>query len=292
MFEPDAAGQDRKGLAESLRALRRDSGLSGERLANRAHMSQSKISRIESGRVLPSITEVERILTALKVPTNQAAELLALAKIANTDFLSRRKMRRLGATYRQREIAALMDQSSHIRFVLPTALPGLLQTPEYVRSNVSDPMSRVSDDQKPVLLAAKLASREALQRPDKRFSFLLTEAAVRRRVASSADMAEQVEHLVSASSMATVDLEVIPLDAEAAKWPINIFIIYDERLVIVETEAGSMALRDPVDVREHLELFEYYRRNALAGEECREFLRVIAADFRNRARGSGGAPPL
>lgn len=42
-------------------------------------------------------------------------------------------------------------------------------------------------------------------------------------------------------------------------------------------------MRDPVDVREHLELFEYFRRNALRGEECREFLRAIAAEFRSRA---------
>lgn len=246
-------------------------------------MSQSKISRIETGRVLPSITEVERILAALGVSADQVGELLALAKIANTDFLNRRKMRRLGAGHRQREIAALMEQSNHIRFILPTALPGLLQTSEYVRSNISDPMSRVSEDQRPVLMAAKLGVQGVLQRQDKHFSFLLTEAAVRRRVSSAAVMADQVDHLISVSLMNTVDLEVIPLDAPAAKWPINIFIIYDGRLVVVETEAGSMALRDPVDVQEHLELFEYYRRKALAGEECREFLRGIAGEFRRRS---------
>lgn len=283
MFEPDAVRQDRKGLAESLRALRRDSGLSGERLAKRAHMSQAKISRIETGRLLPSITDVERILRALEVPTDEAAELLSLAKIANTDFLSRRKTRRYGLPHRQREIAALMEQSSQIRFVLPTMLSGLLQTPEYVRSDVYDPMNRVSDDQKEELIAAKLARQEVLHRTDKHFSFLLTEAAVRCHVASAAAMAVQVDHLASVSTAPTVDLDVIPLDVQASSAPINIFTIYDERLVIVETEAGEMALRDPVDVREHLELFEYYRRNALTGDECREFLRAIADDFRGRA---------
>lgn len=283
MFEPAAAGQDRRGLAQSLRALRRDSGLSGERLAKRTHMSQAKISRIETGRVLPSITEVERILKALEVPPDEAAALLALAKIANIDFVTRRKSRRLGVAHRQRELAALIEQSSHVRFVLPTMLTGLLQTTEYVQSNVHNPMLRISDDQKPVLIAAKGARQEILHRADKHFSFLLTEAAVRCQIVPPAAMAVQVDHLVEVSMMPSVDLEVIPLDVQSSKLPINTFTIYDERLVTVETDTVLMALRDPVDVREHLELFEYYRGNALTGEECREFLRSIAADFRDRA---------
>lgn len=285
MFEPDSLGQDRRGLAQSLRALRKHAGLSGERLAKRLHMSQAKISRIETGRTLPSIVEVEQILRALEVAPDDAADLLALARIANTDFLSRRRTRRSGLAHRQREIAAVMEQSHQIRFVLPTVLSGLLQTPAYVRSDVYDPMNKVSDAQKEELVDAKLARQEILHRADKHFSFLLTEAAVRRYVVSPADMAVQIEHLVAVSLLTTVELEVIPLDVRASSAPINIFAIYDERLVAVETEAGSMAFRDPVDVQEHLELFEYYRRKALVGEECREFLKGIAGEFRRRARG-------
>lgn len=195
-----------------MRALRKGSGLSGERLAKRAHMSQAKISRIETGRILPSIVEVERILKALEVQGDSAAELLNLTKIANTDFLSRRKMRRLGSSHRQREIVALMEQSSHIKFVLPTALSGLLQTPEYIRSDVYSPVSRSSADQKPALIAAKLARQEILSRADKHFDFLLTEAAVRRYATAPAEMADQVDHLISLSVLSTVDLEVIPLN--------------------------------------------------------------------------------
>ncbi len=285
MFEPDRTSQDRSGLAASLRALRKSAGLSGERLAKRIHMSQARISRIETGRTLPSITEVERILKALEVPKQEAEELLSLAKLANIDFLSRRKNRRIGMAHRQREIAALMEQSNHLRFVLPTALSGLLQTSEYVRSNVHDPMIRASEDEKPKLIGAKLARQEILDRADKHFSFLLTEAAVRRFGTSAADMAVQVDKLVAVSVKPSVELEVIPLDIQMAKAPLNIFTIYDDSLVTVETEAGLMALRDPLDVQEHLELFEYYRRKALTGEECRKFLRGIAGEFRRRARG-------
>jgi hypothetical protein len=43
-------------------------------------MPQSEVSRIESGRILPTVVDVERILTALKVPSEVAAALLSLAR--------------------------------------------------------------------------------------------------------------------------------------------------------------------------------------------------------------------
>lgn len=48
----------------------------------------------------------------------------------------------------------------------------------------------------------------------------------------------------------------------------------------VETEAGTLALRDPQDVREHPDLFEHFRGRSLKGQECRDCLALVAADFR------------
>jgi len=64
-LDPARAGQDRRNLAHALHDLRKASGLSGERLARRCGMSQSKVSRIETGRLLPSVVDVEQMLTAL-----------------------------------------------------------------------------------------------------------------------------------------------------------------------------------------------------------------------------------
>jgi hypothetical protein len=46
-LDPAQAGEDRQNLADALRDLRKASGLSGDRLARRCGMSQSKVSRIE-----------------------------------------------------------------------------------------------------------------------------------------------------------------------------------------------------------------------------------------------------
>ncbi|WP_184725236.1 helix-turn-helix domain-containing protein [Saccharopolyspora phatthalungensis] len=86
-IEPDArrASSD---LADTLRKLRKAAGLSGERLAVRCAMSQAKISRIERGKTIPSVVDVERILQALEVPPDATDEIVALARRANVEHIS------------------------------------------------------------------------------------------------------------------------------------------------------------------------------------------------------------
>ena len=112
--------------------------MTGDRLAARCGISQGKISRFETGKVLPSVTDVERILLALGVGGDHAADLLAMARLANTEFQSTRAGLRRGLHQKQRELAALEESSSHIRFFLPLMITGLLQTPEYARASLAN----------------------------------------------------------------------------------------------------------------------------------------------------------
>ncbi|MGW0576591.1 helix-turn-helix domain-containing protein [Streptomyces sp. NPDC002920] len=48
-FEPQQLGQSKTDLAEKLRELRKRAGLTGDRLARRCNMSQSQISKFETG---------------------------------------------------------------------------------------------------------------------------------------------------------------------------------------------------------------------------------------------------
>src|SRR6516162_11489049 len=81
VFEPEELGQRKDELAGALREARKRAGLTGNRLAARCGISQSKISKIETGKVLPSATDVERMLTALGVGGERSADLMALARL-------------------------------------------------------------------------------------------------------------------------------------------------------------------------------------------------------------------
>jgi transcriptional regulator with XRE-family HTH domain len=81
VFEPEELGQRKDELALALRDARKAAGLTGDRLAARCGISQSKISKLETGKVLPSTSDVERILSALGVGEERQRELAALARL-------------------------------------------------------------------------------------------------------------------------------------------------------------------------------------------------------------------
>jgi transcriptional regulator with XRE-family HTH domain len=130
-IEANGQTRRRKDLAATLVDLRKAAGLSGERLAVRCSMSQSKISRIETGKILPSVIDVERILKALEVPALVVSELLALTRAANVDYASWRAYARVGLQQKQAELKALEESATEIRHFLPAVPTGLLHVAEY-----------------------------------------------------------------------------------------------------------------------------------------------------------------
>jgi transcriptional regulator with XRE-family HTH domain len=280
MLDPEWSEVDRLELATALRDLRRAAGLSGHALGARVYMSQTKISRIETGRIIPSITDVELIVYALDVDPERSRELVSMARAANTEFRSGRLRTRAGPAVRQRDLQALEAQCQVQRHFLPTMVTGLIQTPAYARQALSWPEER-SPAVVEEIVNHKVQRQEILHREDKQFVFLLTEAALRWRLLDSADMAAQIEQIARVASRTNVAIEIIPFRTRVPVGPLNVFVVYDDRLARVESETGLLVLRDPTDVRYYLDLFAQYQRYALGGEEAREFLLEIANEFRH-----------
>jgi transcriptional regulator with XRE-family HTH domain len=275
VFEPEELGQRKDELATALREARKQTGLTGERLAARCGISQSKISKIETGKVLPSATDVERILVALGVGGERTADLMALARLANTEFQSVRASLQRGLHQKQRELAALEADSQHIRFFLPLMITGLLQTPEYARASLAN-----FPGDHPQAIAKRLDRQAALYNQAKRFTFVLTEAAVRWQLCEPRVMAVQMGRLASLSELPNIRLGVIPLDKYVPDGPLNTFTVYDERIATAETFGGIIMMRDPRDVNYHLELFAFFERYAAFDAEVRALLESYAHGFR------------
>jgi transcriptional regulator with XRE-family HTH domain len=275
VFEPEELGQRKDELALALREARKRAGLTGDRLAARCGISQSKISKIETGKVLPSVTDVERILTVLGVGGERTTDLMALARLANTEFQSVRASLRRGLHQKQRELAALEADSQHIRFFLPLMITGLLQTPEYARAS----MANFPGDH-PQAIAKRLDRQAALYKPAKRFTFVLTEAAVRWQLCEPRVMAVQMGRLASLSELPNIRIGVIPLDTYVPDGPLNTFTVYDERIATAETFGGVILMRDPRDVAYHLGLFAFFEQYAVFDDEVRARLESYAGAFR------------
>lgn len=267
-------------LAATLQELRRAAGLSGTVLGAMVFMSQAKVSRIENGRIVPSITDVELIVHALGVGAERSRELVGLARVANSEYRSGRRLEQRGAGARQRDHLALEKQARLTRTFLPTMLAGSVQIPAYTRQAVSGTPRVCPPDLIDEVLAGKALRRDVLHDPDREFVFIHTEAALRWRLIDVAGMAAQMEHLAVVGDRPNVSIEVIPLAAVVPAGPLHMFVIYDDRLVGIEVKTGMLMLRDPVDVAQYAELFAFYRSHALRGEAARDFVLSIAEDFR------------
>ncbi|GGR30344.1 helix-turn-helix domain-containing protein [Streptomyces roseolus] len=275
-FEPEQLGQSAQELAATLRKLRKQAGLSGDRLAARCNMSQSKVSRIESGKVRPSLVDIERILRALDAPPALVAEVSALARIAATEWQDARSMRRKGLHKKQLELAGLEASSTEFRFFLLSMLTALLSTPEYIRAS----LAHIPGDHSKAV-ARKLERQEVLYDRRKRFTFIITEQAARSPFVSPDAMAVQLDRLASLTHLPNVRLGVLPIETRLPGCPLNTFTVYDERLATVETTAGVMVFCDPRDVRMYLDEFAGYDERALFGEAARERLAEWATAFRS-----------
>lgn len=277
-LDPDRLTQDRHDLAQGLRTLRRAAGLSGERLAARTAMSQTRISRIETGKLVPTIADVERLLTALNAPPEVREEFLDLARVASLGYKSMRAYAETGLWRAQEEITALIRASTLVRQFLSVIPSGLLQTEAYARHVLtpSIPGDVAWDVEKAV--AARLKSQQTLHDGKREFRFVLLEQALRWPAAPPRVLAEQCTHIATITTLSNVDLRIVP-QGETLGAPMNFFVIYDERLVAVELFGGELVYRDPKDIAYHASVFEHFASRAVNGEAARELLHRMAGEF-------------
>lgn len=243
-------------------------------------MSQSKLSRIECGQQLPTVADTERILKALEVPHETARELLAVARAANVDYVSFRALARVGLWQRQNELQALAESSREVRLFLPAIPSGLLQTREYAHDVLTPTVEGRTARNVTRAVEARMARQALLADESRHFRFVLTEQAIRWPRTSPDIVADQLLSIAKVAKGANVDLAIVPFAAgEVRASPLNVFTVYDERLVSVETFSGSMTLRDPRDIGYHVKLWEYFYSHALSGTDAREMLVTVAHEI-------------
>ncbi|MDO0925934.1 helix-turn-helix transcriptional regulator [Streptomyces sp. TG1A-8] len=264
-------------LGAALRALRQASGKEAKVVARSAVMSTAKLSKIENGRVAPATADVERILTALDVSPEIKAEYLAAARAQATEATAWRLFRRMGYHKKQQQIRALESSMTLLRLFQPSLVPGLLQTPEYIRA-VLEPKG-LTDEQLSRTVSARIERQRVLYDTSKALHFVVTEPVLRWRLLPPAMMAGQLDRIVSVSRLPNVDVRVAPLDAPQRDVPGHSFVIRDDRVVTVETTHAEVVVTDPRDVSLYVEKFDRFASVSLAGDAMRDLVEGIRDAF-------------
>ena len=240
-------------------------------------MSASKLSRIETGKATPTVMDVERVLTAVGVSDQVRAELSEAARRAATEAVAWRLYRRMGMARHQDDIGAIEADTAVQRLFQPSCMPGLTQTPEYVRAILAG--KDLTEEVLSQTVAARLRRQQVLYRGEKSFRFIITESVLRWRLLSPAEMAMQLDRLIALSRLSHIWIGVVPLSADMSEVPTSSFVVYDSRLVVVEIPHAEVTTHEPRDVELYRGKFERFARVCLAGEEMRGFVARARDEF-------------
>ncbi|MFJ3630288.1 helix-turn-helix domain-containing protein [Streptomyces albidoflavus] len=197
-------------LGSQLRRLREGRGITREAAGYSIRASESKISRMELGRVSFKARDVEDLLTLYGVADGaERAALLDLAREANVAGWWHSYSDVLPGwfqTYVGLEGAASLIRVYEVQFV-----HGLLQTEAYAHAVVERGMPGASAAEIDRRVALRLERQKLLvseRAPG--FHVVLDEAALRRPYGDRMVMREQLEHLIEISERPNVTLQVMP----------------------------------------------------------------------------------
>ncbi|QOC91938.1 XRE family transcriptional regulator [Micromonospora craniellae] len=200
-------------LGAQLRRLRESRGVTRENAGWEIRSSESKISRMELGRVGFKERDVADLLTLYGVTAEQErGALLKLARDANNPGWWHRYGDVLPSwfqSYLGLEAAAALIRSYEVQFV-----PGLLQTREYARAVVLLGHGQAAPAEIDRRVDLRMRRQEVLQRvKPPRLWAVVDEAALRRPIGGPQVMRGQLESLLKATQTPNVRVQVIPFAA-------------------------------------------------------------------------------
>ncbi|MBT2386951.1 helix-turn-helix domain-containing protein [Streptomyces sp. ISL-11] len=265
-------------IGRALRALRDASGLTGDAVARRASMSAGKLSKIETGKVRPTVQDVDLVLTAIGVSEEIKQEFLVTARAEATEATAWRLLRRMGPWKHQKTIRAIEAGTTTLRLFQGQLIPGLLQTPEYATAVFSLPPALPEETQAKTV-AARLKRQSVLYESGRSFQFLICEHVLTWRISEPVVMALQLDRLVSVSRLPNVSLGVVPAERRMPDFPMTCFSLHDDRIVIVETFHSEVTTRDPKDVQLYLDTFDRFAAVAVYGDDMKALVEGIRDGF-------------
>ncbi|MFI9412541.1 helix-turn-helix domain-containing protein [Nocardia gamkensis] len=262
----------REALGKRLREIRRRAGITGRELSRREGWHESKVSKIEYGKLRASDADV-RAYCKHSEAEDQLEDLLAAVHNIDSAYVEWRRHLGTGIKSGQQRTLRLEAESRLIRNYQPYIVTGLLQTPEYAEAMIRwvAQFYQLPDDVEQAV-AARMERQQVLYRRDHRFHFLMGEQALYTTVGDDQVMVGQLDRLLSAGSLPRVTFGIIPMTAEA-RVLFNNFVMYDNRLVTEEGSTAKLTITQPREIAQYGRAFDILARQSTTGEAARALIR-------------------
>lgn len=268
----------RRRLARRLRQMREHAGLTLEEAGAKLDKTKSALGRIETG---ATKADVHLIRSMMDIYDHYDPDLVDLVREANRPgWWTKYNIDDLGYISMETEASTVLEFSL-------MNIPGLLQTEGYMRAvfatrNMRRRRETVAND-----IAARLHRQRRLT--DEEFPLqlvaIIDEAALRRRVGGVEVMRDQLGHLIIASELSTVSLQVLPNEIGAHPSMEGAFIILafpddeDPPVLYVEYATGSLQVENPEEVAEARLKFDRLRSEALSSSDSVAFIEQVADEL-------------
>lgn len=258
-------------LGKQLRELRLNAGLTGTELARRAGWDQSKTSKIEHGKTTPTDADI-RAWCLHTGAQNHVPDLIATLRNIESAYLEWRRVLGTGTKRRQQASVKLEADTELMRWFEPFLIPGLLQTAEYAEEILRNVIGfyQITDDLDEGV-SKRLERQQILYRRKHRFHFLLAEQALKTTVGNDDIMTGQLDRLLAVAGMPRVTLGIVPAETRY-RVPISNFIMFDDRLVMVENVTAELRITQPRELALYGRAFNALSRQSVTGNQARDLI--------------------
>ncbi|MGW0247740.1 DUF5753 domain-containing protein [Nocardia goodfellowii] len=187
-------------------------------------------------------------------------------------YLEWRRVLGTGTKRRQQVSVKLETETEFMRWFEPFLIPGLLQTAEYAEEilrSVINFYKTANDLEQGV--SKRMERQQVLYRRNHRFHFVITEQALHTTVGSDHTMIGQLDRLLAVASMPQVTLGIVPARTRYDV-PISNFIMFDNRLVMVETVTAEMTITQPREIALYGRAFKTLAGQSVTGDAARALI--------------------
>ncbi len=268
-------------LGDGLRQAMKEAKLDQQGAARKLGWSQSRVSRLLSGKRGGTEVDVSAFLAVVQVTGAERDRLLGICREQNTLGWLQQHGTRL-----PKQLRTLIDHENKavtIDDFQATLVPGLLQTTDYARALIREigltPAEEIEDR-----VAARLGRQSLFgrERPA-RFTFYIHELALRLPVGGPTVMVEQLEHLLRKATRPYLTLRVVPaaLGGYAAAAGSFTFMEFAEfrPVAYLESETACLFLEKPEEMVAYRRILGLLAQTALSEGESAELIATLATDL-------------
>jgi transcriptional regulator with XRE-family HTH domain len=291
-IETSGDGGDQRGsptarrimLGARLRRLREAAEVSRAEAGFAIRSSESKISRLELGRVSFKPRDVTDLLTMYGVTDLEKREaFLEMVKRSNEPGWWHRYIDLVADWFQ--DYLGLEESASRIQTWEQQFVPGLLQSEDYAKAIISHGWSPMATQSVQRQVGMRMRRQALLGRPDPpKLWAVIDESVLHRPIGGRRVMLDEVEHLIELTKRPNITLQVVPyqFSGYAAEGSFTSLRFAEPELpdvVYIEHLNGALYLDKRSDTELYGRVFDRLTVDAYTPDHTRQFLMKVRAEI-------------